>query len=45
MYFNGREWCLQYFERIYSRTCTKFDKYYLESEMGEKGLEIVKGRI
>lgn len=42
MYFNGREWCLQYFERIYSRTCTKFAKYYLESEMGEKGLEIVK---
>lgn len=45
MYFNGREWCLQYFERIYSRTCTKFDKYYLESEMGEKGLEIVKENI
>ncbi len=45
MYFNGREWCLQYFEKIYQRTGTKFDKFYLESEMGEKGLEIVKENI
>ena len=42
MYYKGREWCLQYFERIYERTGTKFDRYYFESEMGEKGLEIVK---
>ncbi len=42
MYFDGREWCLQYFERIYQRTGTKFDNYFLESEMGQKGLDIVK---
>ena len=45
MYWKGREWCLEYFERIYERTGTKFDKYYFESEMGEKGLEIVKENI
>ncbi len=42
IYFDGKDWCLEYFERIYARTGTKFDKYYLESEMGEKGLNIVK---
>ena len=41
MYLQGRDWCMEYFERIYERTGTKFDKYYLESEMGEKGLQIV----
>ncbi len=42
IYFQGRDWCLEYFERIYSRTGTKFDRYYLESEMGQRGLDIVK---
>ena len=42
IYLKGRDWCLEYFERIYERTDTKFEKYYLESEMGEKGMEIVK---
>ncbi len=42
MYRLGREWCLEYFERIYERTGTKFDKYYFESQMGKKGLQIVK---
>ncbi len=45
IYFEGRDWCLEYFERIYERTGTKFDKYYLESEMGEKGMEIVNGNM
>ncbi|MDY0096743.1 MAG: arginine--tRNA ligase [Candidatus Dojkabacteria bacterium] len=45
IYFEGRDWCLEYFERIYERTDTKFDKYYLESEMGEKGMEIVDGNM
>jgi arginyl-tRNA synthetase len=45
IYFEGRDWCLEYFERIYERTDTKFDKYYLESEMGEKGMEIVNGNM
>jgi arginyl-tRNA synthetase len=45
IYFSGRDWCLEYFERIYLRTGTKFDKYYLESEMGQKGLDIVKENV
>lgn len=42
MYLNGKDWCLEYFERIYERTGTKFDMYYLESEVGNKGLNLVK---
>ncbi|NLE30937.1 arginine--tRNA ligase [Candidatus Dojkabacteria bacterium] len=45
MYFEERDWCLEYFERIYARTGTKFDNYFLESEMGQKGLDIVKENI
>jgi arginyl-tRNA synthetase len=41
MYLEGKQWCMEYFEKIYERTYTKFDKYYLESEMGAKGLETV----
>ncbi len=45
MYLDGRDWCMEYFEKIYERTGTKFDKYYLESEMGERGLNIVNENI
>lgn len=41
MYEDGKQWCMEYFERIYERTGTKFDNYFLESEMSEKGLELV----
>ncbi len=41
-YMEGKEWCLEYFERIYKRTGSKFDNYYLESEMANKGLDLVK---
>jgi arginyl-tRNA synthetase len=40
-YMEGKEWCLEYFEKIYERTGSKFDNYYLESEMANKGLELV----
>lgn len=40
-YMEGKKWCLDYFERIYERTGSKFDSYYLESEMANKGLELV----
>ncbi len=40
-YFEGRKWCMDYFEEIYERTDTKFDYYFLESEMSAKGLDIV----
>ena len=42
MYFESRKWCLESFEEIYKRTGTKFDKYYLESQMGEDAIKIVK---
>jgi len=44
-YMLGKQWCMEYFERIYARTGTKFDKYYLESEMSETGMRIVKENI
>lgn len=40
-YAKGKEWCMEYFEQIYRRTGTKFEKYYLESEMSNEGLKIV----
>ena len=42
MYFEGKKWCLEYFEEIYKRTGTKFDRYYFESQMGEDAIKIVK---
>jgi arginyl-tRNA synthetase len=45
MYLEGRQWCLEYFEKIYRKLGTKFDKYYFESNMGEKGLNIVMDNI
>lgn len=45
MYEDGKQWCMEYFERIYERTGTKFDNYFLESEMSEKGLELVTKNI
>lgn len=40
-YTEGKEWCMEYFERIYTRTGTKFDQYYLEGDMSEMGLKTV----
>jgi arginyl-tRNA synthetase len=45
LYKKGREWSLEYFNIIYARLGTKFDKFYFESEAGEKGIEIVKEHI
>ncbi len=42
IYQVGRKWSLDYFEEIYKRLGTKFDLYYLESEVGEVGAEIVR---
>ncbi|KKP41400.1 MAG: arginyl-tRNA synthetase, arginyl-tRNA synthetase, partial [candidate division WS6 bacterium GW2011_GWE2_33_157] len=44
-YYEGRDWCMEYFERIYERTNTKFDKYFLESEMSNYGLNIVLSNV
>ena len=45
MYFEGRKWCLEYFEKIYKRAGTKFDSYYFESQMGEDALALIKGNM
>jgi len=36
-----RKWSLEYFDRIYKRLGTKFDRLYFESEAAEPGREIV----
>ena len=42
IYTMGREWSLEYFENIYKRLGSKFNNYFFESDLGPKGLEIVK---
>ncbi len=37
-----RQWSLDYFEEIYKRVYTHFDRCYFESEMSERGTELVK---
>ena len=37
-----RQWSLDYFARIYSRVYTKYDRFYFESEVAQKGLEIAR---
>jgi arginyl-tRNA synthetase len=44
-YKKGRQWCLDYFEIIYERLGTTFDYYFFESEVGQKGLEIVMKNV
>src|SRR5690606_30507381 len=41
MFKEGREWCLEYFERIYKRVGTKFDYYFFETESSREGYRIV----
>jgi len=36
-----RQWSLDYFEKIYKRVYTHFDRYYFESEVAQLGKEIV----
>ena len=40
-YVKGKLWCLEYFETIYERLGTRFDNYFLESEVGATGLKVV----
>ena len=42
LYEKGKKWSLQYFNYLYKKLGTKFDKLYFESEAGEQGLKIVK---
>ncbi|MDP6659519.1 MAG: arginine--tRNA ligase [Candidatus Pacebacteria bacterium] len=42
LYESGRTTSLKYFEEIYGKLGTKFDYYFFESEVGDKGKEIVE---
>lgn len=42
IYEKGRAWSLDYFETIYKRLGTKFEGYYFESQVGERGVAIVR---
>jgi arginyl-tRNA synthetase len=41
LYDAGRAWSLAYFETVYARLGTKFDRYFFESEMAKEGIDIV----
>ena len=45
LYDLGKKWSLEYFETIYARLGTRFKKYYFESEVGQKGIQIVRENI
>ena len=45
MYAEGRQWSLDRFEVVYGRLGTKFDRYYFESEVAPKGIELVEKHI
>ena len=42
IYNSTRKWSLDYFEQIYKRVGTKFDRLYFESEVAESGKGIAK---
>lgn len=44
-WIEGKETSLEYFESIYQRLGTKFERYYFESQVGKTGLEYVRENI
>jgi arginyl-tRNA synthetase len=42
LYDVGKAWSLEYFDHIYKRLGTKFDKHYFESVAGPIGMRLVK---
>ncbi|MDB5239051.1 MAG: hypothetical protein JWO00_386 [Candidatus Parcubacteria bacterium] len=42
VYEKGRKWSLEYFDYIYARLGTKFDRFFFEREVAETGAEIVQ---
>jgi len=40
-----RKWSLEYFDKIYKRVYTKFDRFYFESEVAEPGIKISKDAL
>ena len=45
LYWRGRELSYQYFNDFYARIGLKFDKYYPESQVADRGLSEVKAHI
>lgn len=45
LYDAGKKWSLEYFDTIYKRLGTHYEKHYFESEVGEIGAELVRKYI
>lgn len=45
LYWRGRELSYEYFDEFYAKIGVKFDKYYPESTVAERGLQEVKAHI
>lgn len=45
VYQRTRQWSLDYYDEFYSRFGTSYDKLYFESEVADKGIEIVKNAV
>lgn len=45
LYSFGLQWSLAYFETLYQKLGTKFDAYYPESKVGERGYQVVQANI
>jgi arginyl-tRNA synthetase len=45
LYAKGRAWSLEYFETVYARLGTKFERYYFESEMAAPGGDVVSAGL
>src|SRR3989339_246321 len=45
LYKVARSWSLEYFDEIYKKLSVKFDRLYFESEMFERGKELVLNNI
>ncbi len=42
IYDKGKEWSLEHFEELYKILGTKFDRYFFESQVTDRGVQIVK---
>lgn len=42
LYEKTRQWSLDYFESIYKRVDSHFDRYYFESEIADRALELIR---
>ncbi len=45
IYLTGKSWSFAYFEEIYEQLHVAFEKQYLESEVGQEGIEIVRAHM